>query len=186
MEQGIRDSIEQFQEILTVLYTDKTFRDQFFENRQAVLSAYILNPREEALLLELNQVEVNMFADTLLAKRYGNLLKIFPDITTLIEPARLEKLFKAYASTKPLGTSQKYLNDTIGFFQYLINTQSKDCPLDVLRDAKEKLKLIAFPRMITIKKFNYDWEDLWDYDKLQTKPHLHIILSTLINKKVFL
>jgi hypothetical protein len=112
------------QNILVKLYTEKTYREDFFLRQKAFIKKLNCDEREEKLLLGLDEDRVCSFADSLLWKRFGLIEKSVTEIVeknynTQKEQAFVSKLFFEYAENKPVKLGDSRKTDIKDFTEYV-------------------------------------------------------------------
>ena len=167
MEGSVQDSIESFQNILAKLYTSKEFRILFFVNREMVCGSFYLRLQEFELLKEIREIDVKLYSDTLISKRFDALLRVVPALMELIGET-LQNKFREYASERSLIKEDKYVYDAINFIDFLLKRKTDTL---LLIELKAILERSLKSKLIIIKLCRYDFDDLWDYDVLQQRNH---------------
>jgi hypothetical protein len=110
---------EKLQEILTRLYTDAAFRKDFFADRRRCCEENNLAyPGLVVLLDELNQDQVEYFAQGLLLKRMSAVKKIIPHTTCRLGN-NFDRLFLEHGRKFVPGGIHLHHEDAVGFLDHL-------------------------------------------------------------------
>jgi hypothetical protein len=147
-----------YQKTLARIYTDAAFRNKFFEDRVAFVSALGIDEISSQHLRSLNREEVELFSTGLINKRFGNVKSLLL-LSFKFSEGTFSQLFYSYAMNYlPEGGHQKYANDAIQFSQYFLkNTDKNSIPwtADLIRFEVMMIRSFNASNRILCSFFNY-------------------------------
>lgn len=150
--------LSEFQSLLSGLYVRKDDRDYFFEHKERISQEFKPVYQRNLIGLQKNQVEI--FANSLILKRFGIVMSMLP----LMEKHFLDKvksLFFSYSLNKPLQQSSgKYTADRDAFIAFLRKKATGD--LAVLADLYHDELKMDKPSCVLFKKQVYQLDRFWD------------------------
>lgn len=112
--------LKQTQQLLAQLYTNTELRSRFFANPQAVGLEMGLSDDEARQFAELSTTQVNVFANSLIWKRLGEVREMLPR-TAKVLGKNFTTLFWRYAETTIPQGVKKHREDAIAFADFIIN-----------------------------------------------------------------
>jgi hypothetical protein len=107
------------QRLLARLYTDDDLRTRFFADPDGIGTQYGCGPDDIRALARLPQAQVTFFAQSLRAKRLGEVRKLLPLTCHILGP-RTSPLFQRYADTPLPAGLRKHRGDALAFAAFLL------------------------------------------------------------------
>lgn len=108
-------SLETVERTLARLYTDDGFRERFFADPRAAGDEAGLSEEEVARIVALDRSRVEMFADSLRRKRFGEVRALLPHLVSAAGETEVGRLFEEFArSFVPEGV-RKHHADALAF-----------------------------------------------------------------------
>lgn len=120
-------SLQQIQALLARMYTDAALRERFFSEPDATGRDFGLTEDEIQQLQALSQPQTRAFAHGLVHKRMGQVQKLMPATSTLIQ-ARFSRHFHAFAETCVPDGVRKHKDDAQRFAMYLRHDVEEPLP----------------------------------------------------------
>lgn len=154
------DHLSRTQQILARLYTDRTWRERFFTNPQAVSKEFDFNEQ----LTQISAQQVNLFASSLQRKRLGQIRVLLP-LTQQILGQKFSQLFGRYApSYQPQGI-KKHHHDALHFCEFIAKIAASETiepvwAVDIVRYEQAWLQTTEPNFHFTYCYFNYAIEPL--------------------------
>ncbi|TNE45520.1 MAG: hypothetical protein EP343_26760 [Deltaproteobacteria bacterium] len=121
---GLREQ----QQLLVRLYTDTSLRESFYQSPDDVGVSFGLTPQEVEQLLQLPTSQLDQFANSLQAKRIGQIRKLLPLTCEQLPSTRL--WLRAFAPTYTPTNPKIHHDDAIAFARFL-TTQQDSHPRDL-------------------------------------------------------
>lgn len=110
--------LQQTQNILANLYTNKRFRDDFFKNPEKLGNDFKLNNEEINELVKL-QKDIDFFAKSLITKRREEVKKILPLILNYLKEKDFNEFFLDFTTNFTPKGIKKHLEDAYYFLVFL-------------------------------------------------------------------
>lgn len=110
--------LQQTQNILASLYTNKNFRDNFFKDPEKLGNEFKLNSEEINELVKL-QKGIDFFAKSLITKRREEVKKILPLILNYLKDKEFNELFLDFTTHFTPKGIKKHLEDAYYFLIFL-------------------------------------------------------------------
>ncbi|MFN8670915.1 MAG: hypothetical protein U0457_02385 [Candidatus Sericytochromatia bacterium] len=158
------------QNLLSKLYTNKKFRDNFFSNYESFLEDYSLN-KEDAKEIILKKEEIIFFAKSLIIKRREEVRKIIP-LTSIYIKNTFNELFSSFSEIFTPNGIKKHLEDSYNFLIFLEKNLNNDLLLkNIIKYEKNFLINILSPKN-NIIYFHYcitDIKKILSLDNLEEK-----------------
>lgn len=110
--------LSRLQQILVRLYTDRWFRERFFNDPFGVGAAHGLSPIQVDRWRDLSGAQVEFFASSLVRKRMNEVRKMLP-FSSQVLGRTFERLFWLYAETHTLEAHKPHQQDAVNFTNYL-------------------------------------------------------------------
>lgn len=132
---------QEAQDILSRLYADRPFREQFFADRNSFYgSRPVTDPELRAFLDELKKEQVDFFAKSLLAKRRHAVFGLLAGTVFLLGQNAAER-FNEFAQTFLPSGIHKHHADAIAFCSYLLKQENAFAALnDQVRFEQKQLE----------------------------------------------
>lgn len=132
---------QEAQDILSRLYADASFREEFFADRNSFYASNsITDPELHTFLDELKKEQVDFFAKSLLAKRRHAVFGLLPGTFFLLGQNAAER-FNEFAQTFLPSGIHKHHADAIAFCSYLLKQENVSAALnDQIRFEQKQLE----------------------------------------------
>ena len=161
-------SLKEIQNVLALIYTDKEFRNTFFNEPENTGVSNELTIAEINILKELPQERLNFFATSLQSKRLNQVIKLLP-FTHKFLGKKFIDLFISFSSTyNPTGI-KKHQDDAIKFSEYLQSVSESPVIAEISRYEAIYLKAWHYPQRIIIGRFYYPVDQIIKYNNLEPK-----------------
>jgi hypothetical protein len=149
----------EIQRVLAQLYTNAALRERFFADPQAVGEELGLSDAEVQQVAQLSTQQVNLFANSLHSKRFGEVCKLLP-LTYRVLGKHFVLLFRRYAETYIPQGIKKHRDDAISFATFVEQVaHAGDIEtawvIEVLRYEKADLMAGSVTRHLMVYKFDY-------------------------------
>lgn len=129
--------LQQTQHILAKLYTETSFRENFFKKPAEVGNEFKLTVEEVNELIKLEK-DIVFFASSLITKRREEVKKITPMLLEYLKKPKFNELFLAFSNTFTPKGIKKHLEDAYYFILFLEKKTIKEIDSIFL---KELIKL---------------------------------------------
>lgn len=151
--------LREIQRALAQLYTNAALRERFFADPQAVGEKLGLSAAEVQQVAQLSSQQVNLFANSLHAKRLGEVCKLLP-LTYRALGKHFALLFRRYAETYVPKGIKKQRDDAISFATFVEQVaRAEDIEsgwaMEVLRYEKAGLIASSITRRLMVCRFGY-------------------------------
>ncbi len=148
--------LAKLQQILARLYTDRGFRERFFNDPFAVAAELGLSPIEVDRLRDLLGAQVGFFASSLVRKRLNEVRKLLP-LSSRVLGRTFESLFWRYAETHTLKALKPDEQDAVAFSSYIVRearSKNLDPPwsVDVARYEAARVEVLALGRRWAVRR----------------------------------
>ncbi len=157
------EEVSKFQDLLLSLYTSKKARVIFFKNRENYTNSFNNNSLKISIK-NLDQNEVEEFAQSLIRKRYGILKEITPHV--LDEIPNPKETYQRFSENTPLTNKNKHSVDAIKFIRFL---------------KKENIKSVTSKTYLTHLLFD---TRKFDFGLVLLKHDLDFIKDYITNKPI--
>jgi hypothetical protein len=137
-------SIAEMNAALGRLYVDEHMRRLFAREPDSILGAYRLSDAEAAAIVGIDRERLELFADGLLRKKHGRMMKTY-EATRALNPERFDEYFRRFYGTRTSYPGQRPGEYTSEFGLYL--EQSFTAELDEF--PPYALDLVRFERELT-------------------------------------
>lgn len=149
--------LTQMQRALAKLYTDPSWRKQFFVNPQAVGEAWGLSATDTQQMAQLQVQQVDFFAGSLQRKRLNEICKLLP-LSHRVLGKRFAELFRRYAETHLPKGAKQHQEDVIAFVTYVEDIVRNErlepaWVVELLRYEKARLIAARPARRLTVRWF---------------------------------
>lgn len=111
-------ALRDLQSLLAKIYTDSSFRSNFTSRPEQIINNYNLSHKEKQDFLSLNPTLIEKFANSLINKRAGFIIKYFSHSYSLFG-IELSKAIKQYVAINPHKYSPSVMSNLIDAFQFL-------------------------------------------------------------------
>lgn len=113
--------LQNFQLLLAKIYTDETFRRDFFKNPEIFAEKYQISEENLQTLAQQYQQEIDIFSKTLINKRLYALKNMLPntwEILETLEKGKTRFYFEKFCQKNTLFSENRYTQDAFefGFF----------------------------------------------------------------------
>ena len=151
--------LSEIQRVLAQLYTNAALRERFFADPQAVGEELGLSAAEVQQVAQLSTQQVNRFANSLYSKRLGEVCKLLP-LTSRVLDKQFAILFRRYAETYVPQGIKKHHDDAISFATFMqrvarVEDIEPAWATGVLRYEKASLMASSATWHLMIYRFDY-------------------------------
>jgi hypothetical protein len=171
------------QHIMTRLYIDAEFRNEFLMCEADFFSKHQVTENEQRQLLEISKQELELFSKSLLTKRMEVASKFIPATFFLLGKNARTEFFKFAASTPSHGIDKHY-SDALDFLSFI--TRRKNQSELITQMAEFEKVILLNQKKIIAKKFlrvKYNHPEIRRAIQLNKEPDLSVSKRMLLFKK---
>lgn len=176
--------MKSYQGQLAKLYTNESFRNTFFADREKVIAGLSLRETEAMQLMQLSKEQVEDFAKSLLHKRAGEVRALLPNSRKAIG-GEFDKLFFSYAASLTVNGVHKHQQDAVQFAGFLLERfNTNEFLRDLIRYERNRVQRYLSRKLLIIEKYNHSPQQLFDCIahgrelKASRKKQFHIYYRT--------
>jgi hypothetical protein len=143
---------------LVRLYTDAALRERFAQDPGRAAAELLAEADDQEYLCEVPPGDLESYARSLIAKRWGDVAKLVPLMCRAIGESMLRRAFEAYARTPAPGGTRPVMRDALAFAEHWRETPGpiEDWQLDVARYERTRLELLLRRAALRIARFRCD------------------------------